>query len=50
MTTDSDPFLLSGADHPGLQLTNKQFDGDNFTGWSKSARMTLGARFKIGFY
>ena len=49
MATDSDPFLLTGADHSGLQLTNKPFDGDNFTGWSRSARMALGARLKLGF-
>ena len=46
MATNSDPFLLTGVDHPGLQLTNKQFDGDNFTGWSRSARIALGARLK----
>ena len=49
MAIDSDPFLLTGADHPGLQLTNKQFDGDNFTSWSRSARMALGVRLKLGF-
>jgi len=27
-TSHGDSFSLSGADHPGLQLTNKQFDGD----------------------
>ena len=48
-TSHGDSFSLSGADHPGLQLTNKQFDGDNFTGWSRSARMAFGARLKLGF-
>ena len=49
MANDGDSFSLTGADHPGLQITNKQFDGDNFTGWSKSVRMALGARLKLGF-
>ena len=48
-TLHEDPFLLSGADHPGLQLTNKLFDGENFPGWSRFARMALGARLKLGF-
>jgi len=46
---NGDLFSLTGTDHPGLQLTSKQFGGDNFTGWSRSARMALGARLKLGF-
>jgi len=46
---NGDMFSLTGTDHLGLQLTNKQFDGDNFTSWSRSARMALGAWLKLGF-
>lgn len=28
---------------------NKQLDGDNFAGWSRSTRMALGAHLKLGF-
>lgn len=46
---EGDPLSLSRSDHPGLQLTNKQFDGECFGGWCRSARMALGARSKLGF-
>jgi len=50
-TTESlgDPFHLSGSDHPGMQLTLKAFNGSNYVGWSKSARMALEAKSKLGF-
>jgi len=30
-------------------LTSKQFNGMNYPSWSKSARMALGAKSKLGF-
>lgn len=32
-----------------MQLTVKQFNGSNYTGWNKSARMALGTKSKLGF-
>lgn len=43
------PYHLSGSDHPSMQLTIKAFNGQNYVGWSKSARMALGAKSKLGF-
>lgn len=44
-----DPYHISGSDHPGMQLTTKPFNGSNYPNWSRSVRMALGAKSKIGF-
>ena len=49
MDLSRDPYYLFGSDHPGMQLTNKPFNGVNYPNWSKSARMALGAKSKLGF-
>lgn len=50
-TSDSsrDPYSLFGSDHPGMLLTSKPFNGVNYTNWSKSTQMALGAKSKLGF-
>ena len=44
-----DPYYLSSTDHPGMQLTTKQFDGSNHINWSRSVRRALATKSKIGF-
>ena len=47
--SSGDPYYLFGSDHPGMQLTNKPFNGMNYPNWSKSTRMALEAKSKLGF-
>jgi len=42
-------YYLSNSDHPGMILTNKQFNGGNYVNWSNTVRMGLGAKLKLGF-
>ena len=44
-----DPYCLFGSDHPSMQLTSKVFNDLNYPSWSKSVRMALGAKSKLGF-
>ena len=34
----SDPLFLHPADHPGLLLVSKPFDGSNFGSWKNQCR------------
>nr|XP_043639702.1 uncharacterized protein LOC122610813 [Erigeron canadensis] len=45
----NDPLHLANSDHPGMVLTNTPFNGTNFLGWSRTVKMALGAKLKIGF-
>lgn len=42
-------YCLSSSDHPGMVLTNKQFNGGNYTNWSNAARIGPGTKLKPGF-
>lgn len=44
-----DPLHLASSEHRGMQLTAKQLDGNNFSNWSRSVKMALGSKLKIGF-
>ncbi|PWA49224.1 hypothetical protein CTI12_AA483350 [Artemisia annua] len=44
-----DPLYISNSDHPGMVLTNTPFNGSNFLGWSRTIKMALGAKLKLGF-
>ena len=44
-----DPFFLASSKHPDMQLVAKQFDGNNFSNWSRSIKTALGSKLKIGF-
>ncbi|PWA59973.1 hypothetical protein CTI12_AA389680 [Artemisia annua] len=44
-----DPLYISNSDHPGMVLTNTSFNGSNFLGWSRTIKMALGAKLKLGF-
>ncbi|GKB21141.1 hypothetical protein Tco_0855064 [Tanacetum coccineum] len=45
----NDPLHLASFDHPGMMLTNTPFNGGNFLGWSRTIKMALGAKLKLGF-
>ncbi|GKC00994.1 hypothetical protein Tco_0987130 [Tanacetum coccineum] len=45
----NDPLYLASSDHPGMMLTNTPFNGGNFLGWSRTIKMALGAKLKLGF-
>lgn len=47
--TYDDLFYLSNADHPGLQLTVKQFDNNNYINWSRAVVRALRTKSKFGF-
>ncbi|XP_071695390.1 uncharacterized protein [Rutidosis leptorrhynchoides] len=45
----NDPLHLASSDHPGMTLTNKPFNGSNFLGCSRTIKMALGSKLKLGF-
>ena len=45
----SDPLFLHPADHPGLLLVSKPFNGSNFGSWKKSMSIALSAKNKLIF-
>nr|XP_043615690.1 uncharacterized protein LOC122587575 [Erigeron canadensis] len=46
---NNDPLFLASSDHPGMMLTYTPFNGGNFFGWSRTIKMALGAKLKLGF-
>ncbi|GKB44838.1 hypothetical protein Tco_0889780 [Tanacetum coccineum] len=45
----NDPLYIGNYDNPGMVLTNTSFNGSNFLGWSRTVKMALGAKLKLGF-
>ncbi|CAL9023896.1 unnamed protein product [Prunus brigantina] len=45
----SNPFFVHHSDHPGMVLVPKLLNGDNYTTWCRSIRLSLGAKNKLGF-
>ncbi|XP_074368570.1 uncharacterized protein LOC141708711 [Apium graveolens] len=45
----NDPYYLSSGDNPRQQLGRMLLSGDNFINWSRSVKMALGAKNKLGF-
>nr|GEU89828.1 retrovirus-related Pol polyprotein from transposon TNT 1-94 [Tanacetum cinerariifolium] len=45
----NDPFHIASSDHPGMLLTNTPFNGGNFLDWSRTIKMALGVKLKLGF-
>nr|GEU61051.1 hypothetical protein [Tanacetum cinerariifolium] len=45
----NDPLYIGNSDHLGMVLTNTPFNGTNFLGWSRTVKMALGAKLKLGF-
>ncbi|GJU46666.1 putative reverse transcriptase domain, ribonuclease H-like domain, aspartic peptidase domain protein [Tanacetum coccineum] len=45
----NDSLHIESSDHPGMMLTNTPFHGGNFLGWSRTIKMALGEKVKLGF-
>nr|GEU41228.1 hypothetical protein CTI12_AA091260 [Tanacetum cinerariifolium] len=45
----NDPLHIASLDHPGMMLTNTPFNGGNFLEWSRTIKLALGAKLKLGF-
>ena len=45
----SDALFLHPSDHPGLILVAKLLEGDNYGQWSRSMKIALSAKNKLGF-
>ncbi|GKB66416.1 hypothetical protein Tco_0927828 [Tanacetum coccineum] len=45
----NDPLHVASFDHPGMMLTTTPFNRSNFLGWSRTIKMALGAKLKLGF-
>ena len=45
----ADPYYLAASDNPSMQISNMVFNGTNFINWSRSIRMSLGSKNKIGY-
>jgi len=46
---NDDPLNLQPADHHGLQLINLKLTRQNFQRWSKSVKIALRSKGKLGF-
>lgn len=44
-----DPMTLQNSDHPGMSLITASLTGSNYMTWSRSMKIALGAKTKIGF-
>ena len=47
-TIMSDPLTLHHSDTPGLTLVNTLLKGNNYGQWSRSMRLSLSAKNKLG--
>ncbi|XP_020419536.1 uncharacterized protein LOC109949182 [Prunus persica] len=47
-STISDPLVLHHSDTPGLTLANAPLKGNNYGQWSRSVRLSLSAKNKLG--
>jgi len=48
-TYNNNPLLLQASDHPGMHLTGAKLNGLNFQQWSRSVKIALRTRNKLGF-
>jgi len=48
-TYNNDPLLLQASDHPGMPITGVKLTGLNFQQWSRSVKIALRTRNKLGF-
>lgn len=44
-----DPLHLQNSDHLGMILVTALLTGTNYNSWSRSIRIALGAKSKLGF-
>nr|XP_043633025.1 uncharacterized protein LOC122604192 [Erigeron canadensis] len=47
--TVNDSLHVASSNHPGMAFTITAFNGSNFHGWSRTVKMALGAKLKLGF-
>ncbi|KAJ8763880.1 hypothetical protein K2173_003662 [Erythroxylum novogranatense] len=47
--SDEGQVYLQGSDYPGMSLVTVVLNGNNFLSWSRSVKIALGAKFKLGF-
>lgn len=47
--SNGDPLDLQGSDHPGMMLLTSPLTGKNYLSWSRSIKIALGAKLKLGF-
>lgn len=45
----SSPYHLNNADNPGIVLVTQPLTGDNYHAWSRSMRIALRSKHKLGF-
>nr|XP_017233416.1 PREDICTED: uncharacterized protein LOC108207484 [Daucus carota subsp. sativus] len=43
------PYYLSSADHPGLALVSETLTNQNYHQWSRSIKIALSTKLKLGF-
>ena len=46
---NNDPLYLQGSDHPGAQIVSLKLIGPNFQKWSRSVKIALRTKGKLGF-
>ncbi|XP_073119931.1 uncharacterized protein [Henckelia pumila] len=49
MDDPSSPYFLHHSDNPGMILVSQQLAGDNFAFWSRSMKIALSVKNKLGF-
>lgn len=50
LTDDSSsPYFLHHGDNPSIILVSQLLDGDNYNSWSRSMKIALWAKNKLGF-
>ena len=46
---NGDPYSLQNSDHPGMVLVTAPLTETNYLTWSRSMKIALGAKLKLGF-
>jgi len=46
---NNDPLCLQGSDHPGAQIVSIKLAGPNFQKWSRTVKIALRTKGKLGF-
>ncbi|KAL0393287.1 UNVERIFIED_CONTAM: hypothetical protein Sradi_2551500 [Sesamum radiatum] len=48
MAGDSENLKIQPSDNPGMSLVSNPLNGRNFLSWSRSIKIVLGAKMKLG--
>lgn len=46
---NDDPLYLQNTDHPEMILVTTDLIGNNYLSWSRSMKIAVGAKVKLGF-